>query len=190
MATDALLGFGDAFEPSTIGFVLLGVLLGYVIGVLPGLNRPAALAIAIPLSYYMTPLAAVAFLIGIAKASGAGGATTAILINTPGEPNAVVTCLDGYPLARSGNAQKALEVALYGSVIGDLIGTAALIALAKPLAVVALRVGPFEMCALMLMALTFIAALAGRSLLRGLAAGVFGLLVATVGWTSRAGRRD
>jgi putative tricarboxylic transport membrane protein len=187
MATDALLGFGDAFEPSTIGFVFLGVLLGYVIGVLPGLNRPAALAIAIPLSYYMTPLAAVAFLIGIAKASGAGGATTAILINTPGEPNAVVTCLDGYPLARSGNAQKALEVALYGSVIGDLIGTAALIALAKPLAVVALRVGPFEMCALMLMALTFIAALAGRSLLRGLAAGVFGLLVATVGLDLESG---
>jgi putative tricarboxylic transport membrane protein len=177
----AFLGFGDALQPVVIGFVFLGVLLGYVIGVLPGLNRPAALAIAIPLSYYMTPLAAVAFLIGIAKASGAGGATTAILINTPGEPNAAFTCLDGYPLAKAGKAKKALKVALYGSVIGDVFGTLALIIAAKPLATVALGIGPFEMAAVMLLALTFIAALSGRSLFRGLAAGIFGVLVATVG---------
>src|SRR5688572_26564749 len=102
--SDALLGFGDALQPLNVAFIVLGVLMGYVIGVLPGLNRPAALAIAVPLSYYMTPLSAVAFLIGIAKASGAGGATTAILINTPGEPNATVTCLDGYPMAKAGKA--------------------------------------------------------------------------------------
>ncbi|NVO15419.1 MAG: tripartite tricarboxylate transporter permease [Rhodoplanes sp.] len=179
--SDALLGLGDALAPLTIGFVILGVLLGYVIGVLPGLNRPAALAIAIPISYYLTPLAAVAFLIGIAKASGAGGATTAILINTPGEPNAAVTCLDGYPLARAGKAKQALKVALYGSVIGDLVGTFALILLARPLATLALGFGPVEMSAVMVLALTFIAALAGNSLLRGLAAGAFGLLCATVG---------
>src|ERR1700682_1669645 len=87
MSSQLLLGLGDALRVDVIFFVLLGVLLGYVVGVLPGLNRPAALAIAVPLSYYMTPLSAVAFLIGIAKASGAGGATTAILINTSGEPN-------------------------------------------------------------------------------------------------------
>ena len=81
-----LLGLGDALRVDVVLFVFLGVLLGYVVGVLPGLNRPAALAIAVPLSYYMTPLSAVAFLIGIAKASGAGGATTAILINTPLNP--------------------------------------------------------------------------------------------------------
>lgn len=178
---DALLGLGDALAPLTIAFVLVGVLLGYVIGVLPGLNRPAALAIAIPISYYLTPLSAVAFLIGIAKASGAGGATTAILINTPGEPNAAVTCLDGYPLARAGKAKQALQTALYGSVIGDMIGTVALILLARPLATLALGIGPVEMSAVMVLALTFIAALAGHSLLRGLAAGAFGLLCATVG---------
>jgi len=163
------------------------VLLGYVIGVLPGLNRPAALAIAIPLSYYMTPLTAVAFLIGIAKASGAGGATTAVLINVPGEPNAAVTCLDGYPLARNGKAKLALETALYGSVIGDVIGTLALIALAHPLAKFALGIGPLEMTALMLLALTFIATLAGDSLLRGLAAGIFGVFLATVGLDIESG---
>lgn len=178
---DALFGMADALDPLTVCFVLLGVLLGYVVGVLPGLNRPAALAVAIPLSYYMNPLSAVGFLIGIAKASGAGGATTAILINTPGEPNAVMTCLDGYPLARAGRAKSALKVALYGSVIGDVFGTIALILVAKPLATLALKVGPLEMSALMLVALTFIAALAGASVLRGLAAGIFGILVACVG---------
>ena len=184
---EAFLGFGDALQPITVAFVVLGVLMGYVIGVLPGLNRPAALAIAVPLSYYMTPLSAVAFLIGIAKASGAGGATTAILINTPGEPNATVTCLDGYPMAKAGKAVKALKVALYGSVIGDVVGTLALILIAKPLAVFSLSIGPIEMSAIMLMALTLIAALAGDSLLRGLAAGFLGILVATVGLDLESG---
>ena len=182
-----LLALGDALAPKAILFVFLGVLLGYVIGVLPGLNCPAALAIAIPLSYYMTPLTAVAFLIGIAKASGAGGATTAVLINVPGEPNAAVTCLDGYPLARNGKAKLALETALYGSVIGDVIGTLALIALAHPLAKFALGIGPLEMTALMLLALTFIATLAGDLLLRGLAAGIFGVFLATVGLDIESG---
>src|SRR5882672_973632 len=176
-----LLGLGDALRPDVVLFVLLGVLLGYVVGVLPGLNRPAALAIAVPLSYYMTPLSAVAFLIGIAKASGAGGATTAILINTPGEPNAAATALDGYPLAKAGKAEKALKVALYASVAGDILGTAVLIVVAEPLARLALRVGPVELAALTFLALTFIAALSGRSLARGLAAAFFGILVAMVG---------
>src|SRR5258705_2775082 len=108
-----LLGLGDALAPNAILFSFLGVLLGYVIGVLPGLNRPAALAIAVPLSYYMSPLSAVAFLIGIAKASGAGGATTAILINTPGEANAPPTPLDAYPLPKAAKAETGLTLRLY-----------------------------------------------------------------------------
>ncbi len=177
----ALLGFTDALRPDVVMFVFAGVLLGYFVGVLPGLNRPAALAIAVPLSYYMTPLSAVAFLIGIAKASGAGGATTAILINTPGEPNAAATALDGYPLAKAGKAEKALKVALYASVAGDILATAVLIAVAEPLARLALRVGPVELTALTFLALTFIAALSGRSLARGLIAAFFGILVAMIG---------
>lgn len=177
----SLIGFADAFRPDVVAFVTLGVLLGYIVGVLPGLNRPAALAIAVPLSYYMTPLSGVAFLIGIAKASGAGGATTAILINTPGEPNAAATALDGYPLAKQGKAEKALKVALYASVAGDLIATIVLIAIAEPLARFALKIGPVELAALTLLALTFVAALSGRSLVRGLIAAFFGVLLATVG---------
>jgi len=176
-----LLGLGDALRVDVVLFVLAGVLLGYVVGVLPGLNRPAALAMAVPLTYYMSPLSAVAFLVGIAKASGAGGATTAILINTPGEPNAAATALDGYPLAKSGKAEKALKVALYASVAGDVLGTLVLIVVAEPLARLALRIGPVELAALTFLALTFIAALSGRSLARGLAAAFFGILVAMIG---------
>lgn len=176
-----LQGLGDALSPSVIMFVFLGILLGYIVGVLPGLNRPAALAVAVPLSYYMSPLAAVGFLIGIAKASGAGGATTAILLNTPGEPSSAPTCLDGYPLTRAGKGEKALKVALYGSVIGDIVGTLLLIAIALPLAKFALKVGPIEMTAIMFLALTFIAALSGTSVIRGLIAGTFGVLLACVG---------
>src|SRR5262245_42416657 len=179
--SNLFLGFGDALRPDVILFVLAGVLIGYVVGVLPGLNRPAALAIAVPISYYLTPLSAVGFLIGIATASGAGGATTAILINTPGEPNAAATALDGYPLAKAGKAEKALKVALYASVAGDILATAVLIAVAEPLARLALRVGPVELTAVTFLALTFIAALSGRSLARGLIAAFFGILVAMIG---------
>ena len=179
--SDLLLGFGDALRPDVVLFVLIGVLLGYVVGVLPGLNRPAALAMAVPLTYYMSPLSAVAFLVGIAKASGAGGATTAILINTPGEPNAAATAFDGYPLAKKGKAEKALKVALYASVAGDVLGTLVLIVVAEPLARLALRIGPVELAALTFLALTFIAALSGRSLARGLVAAFFGILVALIG---------
>ncbi|MBP6020464.1 MAG: tripartite tricarboxylate transporter permease [Burkholderiaceae bacterium] len=176
-----LSGVLDALQPQIIFFVFLGILLGYIVGVLPGLNRPAALAVAVPLSYYMSPLAAIGFLIGIAKASGAGGATTAILLNTPGEPSSVPTCLDGYPLTKAGKGEKALKVALYGSVIGDIVGTLLLIAIALPLAKFALKVGPVEMTAIMFLALTFIAALSGTSVIRGLIAGIFGVFLACVG---------
>ena len=179
-----LSGIGNALDPTVILFVFLGILLGYVVGVLPGLSRPAALAVAVPLSYYMSPLSAVAFLIGIAKASGAGGATTAILLNTPGEPSSAPTCIDGYPLAQAGKGEKALKVALYGSVIGDVIGTLVLIAIALPLATFALKIGPVEMTAVMILALTFIAALSGTSILKGLIAGLFGILLACVGMDS------
>lgn len=175
------LGFGDAFSFEVLLFVFLGIMLGYVIGVLPGLNRPAALAVAIPLSYYMSPVSAVGFLIGIAKASGAGGATTAILLNIPGEPNAVVTCFDGYPMARKGQGQKALKIALYSSVIGDILGTFALILAAQPLAAMALHVGPLEMTGIMLISLTFIAALSDGTVFKSMAAGIAGIFVATIG---------
>jgi len=176
-----LLGAQDAFSLTAIGAVICGIVLGYLVGVLPGLSRPAALAIAVPITYYLSPVSAIAFLVGVTKASTAGGATGAIMLNTPGEPSSAATCFDGYPLARAGHATKALKVALYASVFGDIVATLVLIALAKPLATFALKMGPMEMTSVMIFALTFIAALSGKSLLKGLIAGIFGIFLSTVG---------
>jgi len=176
-----LSGAVDALAPSALLAVFGGILLGYVVGVLPGLSRPAALSVAVPITYSMSPIAAIAFLVGVTKASAAGGATGAILLNTPGEPSSAATCYDGYPLARKGEATRALKIALFASVFGDMVATVVLIGLAAPLAAFALKMGPVEMTAVMIFALTFIAALSGASLGRGLISGVLGLLLATVG---------
>ncbi len=184
---DLLLGIGDALSPDALLAVLFGILMGYVVGVLPGLSRPTALAVAVPLTYYLSPVAAIAFLVGITKASAAGGATSAIMLNTPGEPSSAATCYDGYPMARAGKGKKALKIALYASVFGDIVSTLMLIALAKPLAAFALKFGPVEMTAIMIFALTFIAALSGGSMFRGMISGILGIFIATVGLDAESG---
>lgn len=176
-----LQGASDALTLSSILSVIGGILLGYMVGVLPGLSRPAALSVAVPLTYAMSPIGAIAFLVGVTKASAAGGATGAILLNTPGEPSSAATTFDGYPLARKGQATRALKTALYASVFGDLVATFTLILLASSLAKFALKMGPVEMTAVMIFALSFIAALSGASLSRGIISGVLGLLLATIG---------
>ncbi|MCB1493893.1 MAG: tripartite tricarboxylate transporter permease, partial [Rhodobiaceae bacterium] len=179
---DAFLqGAADALTLSAILSVIGGILLGYMVGVLPGLSRPAALSVAVPLTYSMSPIGAIAFLVGVTKASAAGGATGAILLNTPGEPSSAATTFDGYPLAKKGEATRALKVALYASVFGDLVSTVVLILLAASLARFALKMGPVEMTAVMIFALSFIAALSGSSLSRGIISGILGLFLATVG---------
>lgn len=176
-----LQGAADALQFSSIIAVIGGIFLGYAVGVLPGLSRPAALSVAVPITYAMSPIAAIAFLVGVTKASAAGGATGAILLNTPGEPSSAATTFDGHPLAKKGEATRALKVALYASVFGDLSATIVLILLAAPLASFALKMGPVEMVSVMIFALTFIAALSGSSLTRGVVSGVFGLFLATIG---------
>lgn len=176
-----LQGAADALQFSSIIAVIGGIFLGYAVGVLPGLSRPAALSVAVPITYAMSPIAAIAFLVGVTKASAAGGATGAILLNTPGEPSSAATTFDGHPLAKKGEATRALKVALYASVFGDLSATIVLILLAAPLASFALKMGPVEMVSVMIFALTFIAALSGSSLTRGVISGVFGLFLATIG---------
>ena len=180
-------GFSAALAPSNVAYVALGVLLGYVVGVLPGFNRPTALALAVPLTFYMGPVSGISFLIGISKGSATGGAVSAILLNTPGEASSAATCLDGYPLARKGRARSALLMALIASVFGDIFATLVLIALAQPLSRVALLIGPVEICAVLLFALTFIASLSGESLLKGLISGFLGILLGTVGLDAETG---
>lgn len=174
-------GFSSIAEFWTLLYIFLGVAVGYTVGAIPGLGKGTATAVLIPVTFYLEPVAAIGLLIGIAKGSTAGSAISAILMNTPGEPSSAATAFDGYPLARQGKAGKALKMGLYASVIGDLISTLCLIALAAPLAQFALEIGPVEQFAVLLFSLTFIGALAGKSLVKGLISGTLGLLVATVG---------
>ena len=166
---------------NNISWIAFGVLLGYVVGVIPGLGKGTAVAVSIPITFYLSPLTGIAYLIGIAKGSTAGSAVSAILLNTPGEPSSAPTALDGYPMSQKGQASKALKMGLFASVIGDFFATLLLIFLAAPLAEYALLFGPVEVTSILLFSLTFIAALSGDSLIKGLIAGLFGLLFSTVG---------
>ena len=176
-----LLVLESAFTPGNLAWILFGVTLGYLVGALPGLGKGTATAVAIPLTFYLSPLAAIAFLVGIAKGSTAGSAVSAILLNTPGEPSSTPTAMAGYPLARAGKAQKALKMGLFASVIGDLFSTIVLILVAQELAEYALGIGPVELTGILAFSMVFIAGLSGRSMIKGLIAGLFGILVSCVG---------
>ena len=185
--TPILAGFSDILNPATLLWVAAGVAIGYLVGALPGLGKATAVAIAIPLTFALPALPAIAFLIGIAKGSAAGSAVSAILLNVPGEPSSAPTALDGYPLARQGKAGKALKAALFASVLGDLGSTLALVVLAQPIASYALSITPVEICAVLLFSLTFVAGLSAQSLAKGLVAACLGLLAATVGLEIESG---
>ncbi len=174
-------GLLDSLSPTSLMFVLAGVFLGVTIGAIPGINGPMAIALFIPVTYYLTPLTAIGFLVGLNKGAFFGGAISAVLLRTPGTPEAAATAWDGYPLTQQGKGEKALRMALYGSVAGDVISTGVLIAIAAPLAAVALFMGPAEIFALITLALTVIAGIGTNSLFRGLVAAGFGLLVGQIG---------
>lgn len=174
-------GLTDALHPLNLMFVLLGVIGGVVAGAIPGINGPMAIALCIPLSYYMTPVAAIGFLVGLNKGAFFGGSISGVLLNTPGTPEAAATTWDGYPLAKQGKGEKALLTALYSSVTGDAFSSVLLILVAAPLAAVALYMGPPEIFALICLSMTIIAGMGAQSLTRGLIAAALGILVGTVG---------
>lgn len=174
-------GFADALTPYNMLFVLIGVAGGVLIGAVPGMNGPMAIALCIPLTYYMSPLAAIGFLVGLNKGAFFGGSISAILLRTPGTPEAAATTWDGYTLARQGKGEKALRMALFGSVSGDFLATMVLVFVAAPLAAIAVYMGPPETFALICLALTIIAGLGTKSLARGLVAAAFGIWVAMIG---------
>ncbi len=154
---------------------------GVTVGAIPGLNGPMAIAIAVPLTYYMGSVYAIAFLVGILKGSTFGGSISAILLNTPGDPEAAATCWDGHPLAKQGKGEKALKMSLYSSVFGDTFSDLVLIFVSAPLAIVALSMGPMEQVSVIIFALSLIAALSGKSVIKGVIMGVAGMFVACIG---------
>lgn len=181
MSDQVLLAFHNIFTVSVISYIIFGVLLGYIVGALPGMNRTTAIALALPFTFTLSPAVALSFLIGINKGGAAGSAVSAILLNVPGEPSSVVTTLDGYPMTRQGKAQKALKIALFASVIGDVLATAVLIVFAESIARFAVGLGPIELASILIFSITFIAAVAGDSFFKALIAGFFGLLLAAPG---------
>ncbi|MBO6784725.1 MAG: tripartite tricarboxylate transporter permease [Alphaproteobacteria bacterium] len=176
-----LVGFGLIFEFQNIILMVVGLIVGIVIGAVPGLNVPLAVALALPFTFSLPPLAGLSMLIGIYKGGTYGGSISAILINVPGTPAAAATALDGNKLARNGQAGRALKLSLYASVFGELMSDILLIVLAVQIARIALLFGPHEFFALGVFALTIIGLVSGKSLVKGLIAGAAGILFATVG---------
>ena len=176
-----LSGIAGAFSLVNIAFVVAGVTLGILVGAIPGMSGPMAIAIAVPLTYALNPVSAIAFLLGVHKGGEYGGAITSVLINTPGEVSSALTALDGYPLAKQGKPRKALTMSLYASVAGDVFADLVLILSAAPLALLALRMGPPEILGVLIFSFAFMSTLLGKSALKGVLALALGMLLATIG---------
>ncbi|MGP8290933.1 tripartite tricarboxylate transporter permease [Vreelandella zhanjiangensis] len=164
--------------------IALGVVIGVTVGSIPGLTATMAVALALPFTFSMQPVAAILLLVGIYKGGMYGGSITAILIRTPGSPASACTLLDGYPMAQQGNAKKALKAALFSSVIADFISNIALIFFAAYLAKIALNFGAPEFFWLICFSLTIIISLASGSMVKGLLAALLGILLSLVGLDS------
>lgn len=180
-------GLSIAATPTHLLYTLIGVFIGTMISHLPGIGPSAGIALLIPVTFGMDPTSALMMLTGIYYGCMYGGAVTAILLNTPGDAAAVMTVLDGYPLARKGRAAATLAIAATSSFIAGMIGVTLLSFVAVPLAAVALHFGPTEYFALICFALSTASALTGESLAKGMISVFLGLGLATVGIDLQSG---
>ncbi len=178
---DMMNGLLDALQLINIFYVFVGVGLGIIVGAIPGLSGPITIAMLISLTYYMPAIGAIGFLVGINKGGCFGGSISAILLNTPGAPEAVATTFDGYPMNKKGKGLKALKVSLLSSTFGDLFSTLLVIVVAGFVASFALKMGPPEITAILFLALTVIAALESESFINGIIVVCIGLLFSCVG---------
>ncbi|MDQ6214733.1 tripartite tricarboxylate transporter permease [Achromobacter insolitus] len=176
-----MLGFSVAFTPENLAYALLGCILGTLIGVLPGIGPVPTIAMLLPITYVLPPVAGLIMLAGIYYGAQYGGSTTAILVALPGETSAVVTVLDGHQMARNGRAGAALAIAALGSFFAGCVATLLLAAFAPPLAEVAFKFGPAEYFSMMMLGLLAGATLAKGSAIKGVAMVVVGLLLGVVG---------
>jgi putative tricarboxylic transport membrane protein len=181
------LGFGVAFTPINLLYAFIGCILGTLIGVLPGIGPVATIAMLLPATYALPPVSALIMLAGIYYGAQYGGSTTAILVNLPGESSSVVTCIDGYQMARNGRAGPALAAAGLGSFFAGCVGTLILAAFAPPLTELAFKFGPAEYFSLMILGLIGAVVLASGSLLKAIAMIVLGLLLGLVGTDVNSG---
>ena len=196
-----IIGFGEVFRlqtitlpligavpiPFNIFMCLVGALLGTLIGVLPGIGPVATIAMLLPITFNLNPTGALIMLAGIYYGAQYGGSTTAILVNLPGESSSVVTCLDGYQMARRGRAGPALAIAALGSFFAGCVATLIIAFAAPPLAEVALKFGPAEYFSLMVLGLVAATVLAHGSLIKAIAMVIFGLLLGIIGTDVNSG---
>jgi putative tricarboxylic transport membrane protein len=181
------LGFGVALTPVNLLWALIGALVGTLIGVLPGIGPVATIAMLLPTTYALQPVSALIMLAGIYYGAQYGGSTTSILLNMPGETSSAVTCLDGYQMARKGQAGAALAIAALGSFFAGCVATVFVATVAIPLSELALKFGPAEYCSLMILGLIGAVVLAHGSLLKAIAMVVLGLLLGLVGTDVNSG---
>lgn len=181
----------DAFlnlaQPVSIAIVLLGVGLGISVGVLPGITAGTLMALTLPFTYHMTSVNAVMLLIAMFVGGVSGGLITATLMRIPGEPNAVMTCLDGYALAKKGFPGRALGLGNAGSLVGGIASWVALVTMSPVIASAAVALGPFENFAIIMMALILISSLSEGAFLKGLSAGLLGMIVSFPGIDESSG---
>ncbi|MGH6926129.1 MAG: tripartite tricarboxylate transporter permease [Propylenella sp.] len=183
---DLLNGFATAFTPTHLMMCFVGVFLGQIVGILPGIGPSAAIALLLPLTFGADPTSAIIMFAGIYYGAQYGGTLTSVLISVPGESSTVMTSIDGYQMALQGRAGSALGIAAIGSFAAGTVGTLGLMLIAPPLAEAALAFGPPEYFSLVVLGLMALAAVSD-SVLKGLAAGVFGLLLATIGIDPQTG---
>ncbi len=176
-----LLGFSVAFRPDVLLYAFLGCLVGTLVGMLPGIGPLAGISILLPVTYGLDATKAIVMLAGIYYGSQYGGSTTSILMRIPGEASSVMTCIDGYAMAQKGRAGAALCIAAVGSFIAGTLGVVLLTVVAPPLASFALRFGPPEYTALLVLGLIFLAYMSSTSLVRTLLMASFGLLLGMIG---------
>jgi putative tricarboxylic transport membrane protein len=175
------LGFSVALTPTNLSYAFLGCLVGTMIGVLPGIGPLCTIALILPTTFSMNPSSAMIMMCAVYYGAQYGGSTTSILLNVPGESASVMTCIDGYQLARKGRAGVALAMSAISSFVGGTLSVFGLVLLAPPLSKLALKFGPPEYFSLMLMGFTTIIFLGSRSLVKSIVSVILGLMIGLVG---------
>src|SRR5450432_3724063 len=176
-----MLGFSVALQPDVLWYAFLGCLVGTLVGMMPGIGPLAGISILLPATFGLDATKAIVMLAGIYYGSQYGGSTTSILMRIPGEASSVMTCIDGYAMSQKGRAGAALCIAAVGSWVAGTFGVLMLTMIAPPLAAFALRFGPPEYTALLVLGLIFLAYMSTSSLTRTLLMAAFGLMLGMIG---------
>lgn len=181
------IGLAGILDPTTLLFCLIGCVIGTLIGVLPGLGPTATISMLLPVTYGLGPLPSIAMLAGIYYGSMYGGSTSAILLNTPGEPASVMTCIDGNRMTRDGRAGVAIFTAGFSSFIAGIMATFLIAVFSPPLSELAFKFGPSEFCLLMVLGLVTVGIVTTGDMFKGLGMAIIGMLLGTVGTDINSG---